>query len=174
MWSTRTCRWCPNSKSPSNRPPADVVTLQVDPLQQLTSEGTGGLPLAIVDTVTLNRRRRWLFRRHPRPAAPVQKPRGLNDENPPTAIPACADVISSMGSRFTPRRSYTLFRPYRTEGVWTSTKVRRTSTANGHTTSRRRRLHPWEAAASQIPRRAVRRRRGRQSHPHQRRCGATW
>ncbi|EUA06257.1 hypothetical protein I545_6457, partial [Mycobacterium kansasii 662] len=72
-------------ESPAN---ADVVTLQVGTsVRRTDKQKDTGLLLAIVDTVTLNRKTAMAVSDDTHTGGAVQKPRGLNDESPPTAIP---------------------------------------------------------------------------------------
>src|SRR5271165_5817340 len=72
-------------ESPAN---ADVVTLQVGTsVRRTDKQKDGGLLLAIVDTVTLNRKTAMAVSDDNHTGGAVQKPRAYGDENPPTAIP---------------------------------------------------------------------------------------
>ena len=71
--------------TPSN---ADVVTLQVGTtLRRTDKQQDSGLLLAIVDTVTLNRRTAMAVSTDTNPAGFVQKPRTMDDTKPPLRIP---------------------------------------------------------------------------------------
>ena len=80
--STRTCRWRLQQQvsveSPSN---ADVVTLQVGTtLRRTDKQQDNGLLLAIVDTVTLNRKTAMAVSSDSNPGGAVQKPRTIEDD----------------------------------------------------------------------------------------------
>lgn len=88
-------------ESPAN---ADVVTLQVgSSLRRTDKQKDSGLLLAIVDTVTLNRKTALAVSDDTHTGGSVQKPRAVNDENPPTAMP-CGTTGCRTGSHSTPRR----------------------------------------------------------------------
>lgn len=88
-------------ESPAN---ADVVTLQVgSSLRRTDKQKDSGLLLAIVDTVTLNRKTALAVSDDTHTGGSVQKPRAVNDENPPTAMP-CGTTGCRTGFRSTPRR----------------------------------------------------------------------
>ena len=71
-------------ESPSN---ADVVTLQVGTtLKRSDQQQDNGLLLAMVDTVTINRESAMAVSSETNPGGSVQKPRAIEDENPPTSI----------------------------------------------------------------------------------------
>ena len=75
-------------ESPAN---ADVVTLQVGTsVRRTDKQKDSGLLLAIVDTVTLNRKTAMAVSDDTHTGGSVQKPRAFSDENPPTAMPAAA------------------------------------------------------------------------------------
>jgi hypothetical protein len=72
-------------EAPAN---ADVVTLQVgSSVRRSDKQKDSGLMLAIVDTVTINRKTAMAVSDDSHPGGYVQKPRGIGDENPPTAMP---------------------------------------------------------------------------------------
>src|SRR6202050_5428266 len=79
-------------ESPAN---ADVVTLQVGTsVRRTDKQKDTGLLLAIVDTVTLNRKTAMAVADDTHTGGAVQKPRTFNDENPPTSIPVRHDGLS--------------------------------------------------------------------------------
>src|ERR1700722_11181764 len=79
-------------ESPAN---ADVVTLQVgSSVRRTDKQKDSGLVLAIVDTVTLNRRTAIAVSDDTHTGGSVQKPRSFGDENPPTAISLRHDGLS--------------------------------------------------------------------------------
>ncbi|WP_181913005.1 DUF3068 domain-containing protein, partial [Mycobacterium tuberculosis] len=96
-------------ESPAN---ADVVTLQVgSSLRRTDKQKDSGLLLAIVDTVTLNRKTAMAVSDDTHTGGAVQKPRGLNDENPPTAIPLRHDGLSYRFPFHTEKKTYPYFDP---------------------------------------------------------------
>ncbi len=56
-------------------------------MRRTDKQKDSGLLLAIVDTVTLNRKTAMAVSDDNRTGGSVQKPRSFNDDNPPTAIP---------------------------------------------------------------------------------------
>lgn len=73
-----------SSESPSN---ADVVTLQVgSTLRRTDKQKDTGLLLAIVDTVTLNRKTAMAVSSDNNPGGSVQKPLTMDDSKPPTNV----------------------------------------------------------------------------------------
>src|SRR6476660_4883406 len=71
-------------EAPSN---AEVVTLQVgDSLRRTDKQGDAGLLLALVDTVTVNRKSAEAVSSESNPGGAVQKPRAVEDTLPPTNI----------------------------------------------------------------------------------------
>ena len=73
-----------SAESPSN---ADVVTLQVGTtLRRTDKQKDTGLLLAMVDTVTLNRRTAMAVSSDTNPGGSVQKPRTMDDTKPPTNV----------------------------------------------------------------------------------------
>src|SRR5579875_770980 len=71
-------------ESPAN---ADVVTFQVGTsVRRTDKQKDTGLLLALVDTVTLNRKTAMAVSDETHPGGAVQKPRTINDDNPPTNI----------------------------------------------------------------------------------------
>jgi hypothetical protein len=96
-------------ESPAN---ADVVTLQVGTsLRRTDKQKDSGLLLAIVDTVTLNRKTALAVSDDTHPGGSVQKPRALNDESPPTAIPLHHDGLSYRFPLHTEKKTYPYFDP---------------------------------------------------------------
>jgi hypothetical protein len=71
-------------ESPAN---ADVVTLQVgDTLRRTDKQQDTGLLLALVDTVTINRKTAMAVSSDSNPGGSVQKPRTIEDDSPPINI----------------------------------------------------------------------------------------
>jgi hypothetical protein len=96
-------------EAPSN---ADVVTLQVgSTLRRTDKQKDDGLLLALVDTVTVNRQTAEAVSSESNPGGAVQKPRAIDDEQPPTNI---ALPHSGLTYRFpfdTEKRTYPVFDP---------------------------------------------------------------
>jgi hypothetical protein len=96
-------------ESPAN---ADVVTLQVGTsVRRTDKQKDSGLLLALVDTVTLNRKSASAVSDDTHPGGAVQKPRGFNDENPPTNIALPHDGLSYRFPFHTEKRTYPYFDP---------------------------------------------------------------
>lgn len=96
-------------ESPAN---ADVVTLQVgSSLRRTDKQKDSGLLLAIVDTVTLNRKTALAVSDDTHTGGAVQKPRAVNDENPPTAMPLRHDGLSYRFPFHTEKKTYPYFDP---------------------------------------------------------------
>ncbi|MBV8861459.1 MAG: DUF3068 domain-containing protein [Mycobacterium sp.] len=96
-------------ESPAN---ADVVTLQVGTsVRRTDKQKDSGLLLALVDTVTLNRKTAMAVSDETHPGGAVQKPRGFNDENPPTNIALPHDGLSYRFPFHTEQRTYPYFDP---------------------------------------------------------------
>jgi len=96
-------------ESPAN---ADVVTLQVGTsVRRSDKQKDSGLMLALVDTVTLNRKSASAVSDDTHPGGAVQKPRGYNDENPPTNIALPHDGLSYRVPFHTEKRTYPYFDP---------------------------------------------------------------
>lgn len=96
-------------ESPAN---ADVVTLQVgSSLRRTDKQKDSGLLLAIVDTVTLNRKTALAVSDDAHTGGSVQKPRAVNDENPPTAMPLRHDGLSYRFPFHTEKKTYPYFDP---------------------------------------------------------------
>jgi Porin PorA len=96
-------------ESPAN---ADVVTLQVGTsVRRTDKQKDSGLLLAIVDTVTLNRKTAMAVSDDTHTGGSVQKPRAYCDENPPTAIPLRHDGLSYRFPFHTEKKTYPYFDP---------------------------------------------------------------
>ena len=96
-------------ESPAN---ADVVTLQVgSSVRRSDKQKDTGLLLALVDTVTLNRKTAMAVSDDTHPGGAVQKPRGFHDENPPTNIALPHDGLSYRFPFHTEKRTYPYFDP---------------------------------------------------------------
>ncbi|WP_177246885.1 DUF3068 domain-containing protein [Mycobacterium malmoense] len=94
-------------ESPAN---ADVVTLQAGTsVRRTDKQKDSGLLLAIVDTVTLNRKTAMAVSDDTHTGGSVQKPRAFGDENPPTAIPLRHDGLSYRFPFHTEKKTYPYF-----------------------------------------------------------------
>ena len=94
-------------ESPAN---ADVVTLQVgSSVRRTDKQKDSGLLLAIIDTVTLNRKTAMAVSDDTHTGGSVQKPRAYSDENPPTAIPLRHDGLSYRFPFHTEKKTYPYF-----------------------------------------------------------------
>jgi Porin PorA len=96
-------------ESPAN---ADVVTLQVGTsVRRTDKQKDSGLLLAIVDTVTLNRKTAMAVSDDTHAGGSVQKPRSVTDENPPTAMPLRHDGLAYRFPFRTEKKTYPYFDP---------------------------------------------------------------
>ncbi|WP_454561108.1 DUF3068 domain-containing protein [Mycobacterium haemophilum] len=96
-------------EAPAN---ADVVTFQVGAsVRRTDKQKDTGLLLAIVDTVTLNRKTAMAVSDDTHTGGSVQKPRGFADQNPPTAIPLRHDGLSYRFPFHTEKKTYPYFDP---------------------------------------------------------------
>jgi hypothetical protein len=96
-------------ESPSN---ADVVTLQVgSTLRRTDKQQDTGLLLAMVDTVTLNRKTAMAVSSESNPGGAVQKPRTVEDQNPPTNIALPHDGLAYRFPFETEKKTYPFFDP---------------------------------------------------------------
>ncbi len=96
-------------ESPSN---ADVVTLQVgSTLRRSDQQQDNGLLLAMVDTVTLDRKTALAVSSESNPGGAVQKPRAIEDENPPTNIALPHEGLSYRFPFDTEKKTYPYFDP---------------------------------------------------------------
>ncbi len=96
-------------ETPAN---ADVVTLQVgSSVRRTDKQKDSGLLLAIVDTVTLNRKTAMAVSDDTHTGGSVQKPRTYGDENPPTAMPLRHDGLSYRFPFHTEKKTYPYFDP---------------------------------------------------------------
>jgi hypothetical protein len=94
-------------ESPAN---ADVITLQVGTsVRRTDKQKDTGLLLAIVDTVTLNRKTAMAVSDDTHTGGAVQKPRTFSDENPPTSIPVRHDGLSYRFPFNTEKKTYPYF-----------------------------------------------------------------
>ncbi|MGV0790814.1 DUF3068 domain-containing protein [Mycolicibacterium sp. XJ1819] len=96
-------------EAPSN---ADVVTLQVgSSLRRTDKQQDAGLLLALVDTVTVNRTTAEAVSTESNPGGAVQKPRAIEDEQPPTNIALPHEGLTYRFPVGTEKRSYPVFDP---------------------------------------------------------------
>ncbi len=94
-------------ESPAN---SDVVTLQSgDSVRRTDKQKDTGLLLAIVDTVTLNRKTALAVSDDTHPGGAVQKPRGITDDTPPTNIAVPHDGLSYRFPFHTEKQTYQYF-----------------------------------------------------------------
>lgn len=96
-------------EAPSN---ADVVTLQVgSTLRRTDKQKDEGLLLALVDTVTVNRQTAEAVSSESNPGGAVQKPRSIEDDQPPTNIALPHDGLTYRFPFDTEKRTYPVFDP---------------------------------------------------------------
>jgi Porin PorA len=96
-------------ESPSN---ADVVTLQVgSTLRRTDQQQDDGLLLAMVDTVTINRETAEAVSSESNPGGAVQKPRSIDDDQPPTNIALPHEGLTYRFPFGTEKRTYSVFDP---------------------------------------------------------------
>jgi hypothetical protein len=96
-------------EAPSN---ADVVTLQVgSTLRRTDKQQDHGLLLAMVDTVTLDRKTAMAVSSDSNPGGAVQKPRSIEDTNPPTNVALPHEGLSYRFPFDTEKKSYPFFDP---------------------------------------------------------------
>lgn len=96
-------------ESPAN---ADVVTLQVgSTVRRTNKQKDAGLLLAIVDTVTLNRKTALAVSDDTRTGGAIQKPRTITDENPPTNSALRHEGLSYRFPLHTEKKTYAYFDP---------------------------------------------------------------
>lgn len=96
-------------ETPSN---ADYVTLQVgNTLRRTDKQQDGGLLLALVDTVTVNRSTAMAVSSESNPGGAVQKPRAIEDEQPPTNIALPHEGLAYRFPFDTEKRTYPVFDP---------------------------------------------------------------
>ena len=96
-------------EAPSN---AEVVTLQVgSTLRRTDKQQDAGLLLAMVDTVTLNRRTALAVTSESNPGGAVQKPRTIEDDQPPTNIALPHEGLAHRFPFDTEKKTYPFFDP---------------------------------------------------------------
>ncbi|KAA0110963.1 DUF3068 domain-containing protein [Mycolicibacterium sp. P9-22] len=96
-------------EAPAN---AEVVTLQVgSSLRRTDKQQDEGLLLALVDTVTLDRSSALAVSSDTNPGGAVQKPRTIEDDNPPTNVALPHDGLSYRFPFDTEKKTYPYFDP---------------------------------------------------------------
>lgn len=96
-------------EAPSN---SDVVTLQVgDTLRRTDKQQDNGLLLAMVDTVTVDRKTALAVSSDTNPGGAVQKPRSIEDQNPPTNVALPHDGLAYRFPFDTEKKTYPFFDP---------------------------------------------------------------
>jgi len=96
-------------ESPSN---ADVVTLQVgSTLRRTDKQKDTGLLLALVDTVTVNRKTALAVSSENNPGGAVQKPRAIEDDKPPTNVALPHEGLAYRFPFDTEKKTYPVFDP---------------------------------------------------------------
>ncbi|MFW0148483.1 DUF3068 domain-containing protein [Mycobacterium sp. smrl_JER01] len=96
-------------ESPAN---ADVVTLQVGTsLRRSDQQQDNGLLLAMVDTVTVDRSTALAVSSETNPGGSVQRPRAIEEENPPTNIALPHEGLAYRFPFDTEKRTYPVFDP---------------------------------------------------------------
>ncbi|MDT5016142.1 MAG: hypothetical protein QOD39_2302 [Mycobacterium sp.] len=96
-------------EAPSN---ADVVTLQVgSTLRRTDEQKDNGLLLALVDTVTLNRETALAVSSESNPGGAVQKPRAIDDDQPPTNVALPHEGLAYRFPFHTDKQTYPVFDP---------------------------------------------------------------
>ncbi len=96
-------------ESPSN---ADVVTLQVgNTVRRTDKQQDNGLLLALVDTVTLDRKTALAVSSDTNPGGSVQKPRAIGDPQPPTNVALPHDGLAYRFPFDTEKKTYPYFDP---------------------------------------------------------------
>jgi hypothetical protein len=95
--------------TPSN---ADEVSLQVGTtVRRSDKQQDTGLLLAIVDTVTLNRKTAMAVSSDSSPAGAVQKPRTMDDTRPPTSVPLRHEGLNYRFPFDVEKKTYPYFDP---------------------------------------------------------------
>jgi hypothetical protein len=96
-------------EAPSN---AEVVTLQVGTtLRRTDQQQDKGLLLAIVDTVTMDRKTAMAVSSESNPGGAVQKPRAVDDDQPPTNIALPHEGLTYRFPFDTEKKTYPFFDP---------------------------------------------------------------
>jgi hypothetical protein len=96
-------------ETPAN---ADVITLQVgSTLRRTDKQKDNGLLLALVDTVTMDRRSALAVSTDTNPGGSVQRPRSIDDQNPATPAPLPHEGLTYRFPFDTEKKSYPFFDP---------------------------------------------------------------
>ena len=96
-------------EAPSN---AEVVTLQVGTtLRRTDKQKDNGLLLALVDTVTLDRKSAMAVSSETNPGGAVQKPRTIEDQKPPTNVALPHEGLTYRFPFDTEKKTYPVFDP---------------------------------------------------------------
>jgi hypothetical protein len=96
-------------EAPSN---ADVVTLQVgNTVRRTDKQQDNGLLLALVDTVTLDRKTALAVSSDTNPGGSVQKPRSIDDPQPPTNVALPHEGLAYRFPFDTEKKTYPFFDP---------------------------------------------------------------
>jgi len=96
-------------EAPAN---ADVVTLQVgDSLRRTDKQQDNGLLLAMVDTVTIDRETAEAVSSETNPGGAVQKPRAIEDNNPPTNVALPHEGLTYRWPFDVEKKTYPVFDP---------------------------------------------------------------
>ncbi|MDT5152476.1 MAG: hypothetical protein QOI01_4209 [Mycobacterium sp.] len=96
-------------EAPSN---ADVVTLQVgNTVRRTDKQKDNGLLLALVDTVTLDRKTALAVSSDTNPGGSVQKPRSISDPQPPTNVALPHEGLAYRFPFDTQKKTYPYFDP---------------------------------------------------------------
>lgn len=96
-------------EAPAN---ADVVTLQVgSTLRRTDKQQDNGLLLAMVDTVTVDRRTAMAVSSDTNPGGALQRPRAIEDDNPPTNVALPHDGLTYRFPFDTEKKTYPFFDP---------------------------------------------------------------
>ena len=159
-------------EAPSN---AEVVTLQVGTtLRRTDKQQDNGLLLALVDTVTLDRKTAMAVSSESNPGGAVQKPRTIEDDQPPTNIALPHDGSGLPLPVRHREEDVPVLRPDRPEGVRRQLRRRGRRQRPDHLPvhpERRLRRRRQARRAGEV-RLAVRRRRGQPGDRAARGCGA--
>jgi len=98
-----------STESPAN---ADVVTLQVGTtLRRTDKQQENGLLLAMVDTVTMDRKTAMAVSTETNPGGAVQKPRTIEDSKPPTNVVLPHDGLTYRFPFDVEKKTYQVFDP---------------------------------------------------------------
>ncbi|MET0473778.1 MAG: DUF3068 domain-containing protein, partial [Mycobacterium sp.] len=96
-------------EAPSN---ADVITLQVgNTVRRTDKQQDNGLLLALVDTVTLDRKTALAVSSDTNPGGSVQKPRSISDPQPPTNVALPHEGLAYRFPFDTEKKTYPYFDP---------------------------------------------------------------